>query len=161
MTTHAQPSMFPNDPTLTEIRAQLIEERTQPDGTSCPACSQHVQQYRRKLNTGMARSLIAMWRKAGPRWIHLPTALPARSREEGKLRWWGLVEESEIERDDGGRAGWWRLTADGQAFVQRKLWVPSHAVVYANQLQRLEGSNIDIVQALGSQFDYRQLMEGR
>jgi len=149
-----------DDPPLSVLRAQLLEERDRPGGTQCPTCTRHVQLYRRKLNSGMARSLIDMWRVGRRRWIHLPTEIGARSREEGKLRWWDLVEEADEERDDGGRAGWWRITAAGEAFVLRQLRVPSHAVVYLNTVERLEGDPVSITEALGRRFDYRELMEG-
>lgn len=146
------------------VRDQLARDAAEPHGTTCPACTRHVQVYRRKLNTGMARSLIAMHRahqRTRHHYIHLPTELPARSREEGKLRWWGLVVEADTERDDGGRSGWWRLTHRGRRFVLGEIRVLSHAVVYLNQVERLEGDPISIVDALGSRFDYRELMEGR
>ncbi len=145
--------------TLTEAR-QWLRAR-QDVGAKCPCCKQLVKVYHRKLNTGMARSLIAMYRapKDDPDgWVHVPTALDARSREEGKLRYWGLVEESAEERYDGGRAGWWQLTPTGLEFVLGRCSVRERAVVYDGRCLRLEGDPITIFGALGKRFNYNELM---
>lgn len=130
------------------------------DGVACPVCTQRVQVYKRKLNSGMARSLIAMYAIGGTDWVHVPTAIGARSREEGKLAYWGLVEESLTPRDDGGRAGWWRVTTKGEAFVRMQLRVPSHARVYNGNVLGLMGTYVTIADALGTKFNYSELMAG-
>lgn len=127
-------------------------------GTTCPVCTQHVKVYKRPLNSGMARSLIAIYVVAGRDWCHIPTQIGARSREEGKLAYWGLLEESPVPRDDGGKAGWWQITAKGEAFVQQQIKVPSHARVYNGRVLDLRGNPISIVDALGKKFNYNELM---
>lgn len=127
-------------------------------GVTCPVCTQKVKVYRRKINSGMARSLIAMYVIARTDWVHVPTQIGSRSREEGKLAYWGLVEESQTARDDGGRAGWWRVTSKGEAFVQQQLNVPSHARVYDGRVLGLVGEATSIVDALGAKFSYSELM---
>src|SRR3954471_2049123 len=62
-------------------------------GAKCPLCAQHAKMYSRKVNAGMAASLIRMYRINKTGWVHVPTSVGARSREEGKLAYWGLVEE--------------------------------------------------------------------
>lgn len=130
------------------------------EGVECPLCTQHVKVYKRTLNSGMARSLIQIFRVAGAGWCHVPTQIGARSREEGKLVYWGLLEESPVPRDDGGRAGWWRLTAKGEAFVRQQITVPSHARVYNGKCLSLIGNPITIQDALGKKFNYNDLMQG-
>lgn len=131
------------------------------EGTTCPACTQHVKVYRRKVNSGMARSLIAMFVIAGTDWVHVPTKIGARSREEGKLAYWGLVEESPDPRDDGGRAGWWRVTDRGKAFVLGQITIPTYARVYNGRVLNFDGAYVDIKTALGTKFNYDDLMAGR
>lgn len=145
-----------DDVTLGQAR-DWLRQRVD-EGAKCPLCQQHAKVYRRKLNSGMARSLILMYRNAGRDWIHIPTQLPARSREEGKLRYWGLAEEAKVEREDGGRAGWWRVTSMGVQFVLGSLVVPKYAHIYDDRLLRLSGDPITIVDALGEKFDYAELM---
>lgn len=130
------------------------------NGVDCPVCTQRVQVYKRKLNSGMARSLIQMYKVAGTDWVHVPTQIGARSREEGKLAYWGLVEESLMPRDDGGRAGWWRVTSKGELFVLKRLRVPSHARVYNGRALGLMGNPTSITDALGAKFNYSDLMAG-
>lgn len=147
---------FPDDMLLSAARDQLRE--LVDDGYRCPLCTQFAKVYRRKLNSGMARSLIRMYRRAGLDWINVPTQIPARSREEGKLRYWGLVEEAGDLRDDGGHAGWWRVTEQGGAFVRRELLVPKYARIYDSRCLGLHGELVSITECLGSRFDYGELM---
>lgn len=142
--------------TLAQVRAWLRVRAK--DGVQCPACSQHVKIYRRKLNSGMARSLIAMYRSSGLEPMHVPTAIGARSREEGKLAYWGLVKEVAVLRPDGGRAGYWHVTEAGERFVQGKITVPKYALVYNGGRLGLEGEPVTIQDVLGDRFNYAELM---
>ena len=76
-----------------------------------------------------------------------------------KLRW-GLVEESSEVRADGGRAGWWRITADGRRWLLGQSRVPRHAQVYDGRLLRLErdGESVSVRDALGDRFDLDVLL---
>lgn len=150
---------FTDDMTLAEAKAilrQLVDE-----GEKCPLCTQLAKVYRRKVNAGMARSLIEMYRVGGTLdWVHVPTQIGARSREEGKLAYWGLVEEETAKREDGGRAGYWRVTAKGVRFVREKIKVPKYARVYDGRCLGLTGDEVSIREALGSKFSYDELMVG-
>lgn len=128
-------------------------------GAPCPLCAQHAKLYKRKINSGMARSLIHMYRSAGKSWIHV-RLIGARSREEGKLAYWGLVEEQQGAGLHGGRAGYWRVTDKGEAFIQGQLKVPLYAKVYNGQVRGFDGSSVSIKDALGTKFNYEELMQG-
>lgn len=131
------------------------------EGTVCPACEQRVQVYRRRLNSGMAHSLIRMYLAGGLDFVHVPTAVGSRSREEGKLRYWGLIEEETTEhRPDGGRTGHWRVTKLGELFVLNQAKVYSHARVYNGRCLGLVGDLITIEDALAAKFNYTDLMQG-
>jgi len=127
-------------------------------GEACPCCTQFAKIYRRKINRGMAKSLVRMYRAARLEWQHIPTSIPARSREEGKLRYWGLVQEADEEREDGGRAGWWRVTPLGEQWLCGTVTVPSHCRLYDGRLLSLVGEPTTISDALGEPFDLRELM---
>lgn len=129
------------------------------DGDHCPLCGQHAKMYKRKINAGMARSLIHMYRSAGTGWIHVKL-IGAASREEGKLAYWGLVEEQKGSGLHGGRAGYWRVTDKGRAFLQGQLTVPKYAKVYDGKVRGFEGDPVTIKDALGTKFDYNDLMRG-
>lgn len=144
---------------LSEART-WIEANAADGGAKCPCCDQFAKVYRRPLNSGMVRSLITMWLAAGRDWQHVPTTVGGRSREEGKLRYWGLVQESAGVRGDGGRAGWWRLTEAGEMFVRRAAQVPRYALIYDGQALKLEGRLVSIDDCLGTKFNYAELMAG-
>lgn len=152
---------FGPNATLLQIKNWLRGEAGKPGGAKCPVCEQHVQVYRRKINSGQARSLILMYRIGGLDWIHLPTQIGSRSREEGKLAYWGLVEEEKALRPDGGRAGYWRVTRLGELFVNNQCTVPKYARVYNQRALSLDTTErVSIKEALGTKFNYNDLMEG-
>lgn len=147
--------------TLSEAR-QWLADRVK-TGARCPCCNQYAKVYRRQINSGMARSLIAMYLH-GPQgqWVHLPTQVGARSREEGKLRYWGLVQEQvDVQREDGGRSGYWRLTDAGRAWVTGQSTVAKYVTVYNNTVLESYGEQITISDALGGRFSYAELMNPR
>lgn len=127
-------------------------------GTTCPACGQFAKVYKRKINSGMARSLIAMYRAGGTTWVNVTEVTDRRPREEGKLAYWGLVEEFSEGRADGGRPGMWRVTNLGRYFVLGNCSVPQTAEVYNGMCLRTYGPDITIYGALGTKFNYNELM---
>ena len=143
---------------LEQARKNLMA-KIRDKGAICPCCGQFAKVYDRQINTGMARSLAKMYRR-GLEWQHIPTTIGARSREEGKLAYWGLVEESTEPRSDGGRAGWWRVTPHGAAFIQGKIRLPKYALVYNAECLELDDSRgtVGFRDCLGAGFDFEELM---
>lgn len=130
-------------------------------GAECPLCTQHAKTYRRKINAGMARSLIAMYQVGRLDWVHLPSQIGARSREEGKLAYWGLVEENPLKREDGGRPGEWRVTQAGEAFIRGRVLLPKYVQVYNGKVLGFDMTElVSIKDAIGEKFDYAELMAG-
>ena len=143
--------------TLAEARLQL--QANLDDGLICPCCGQHAQRYRRKFNSGMARSLIRIFRRRGLDWCYIPAEIPAKSREEGKIAYWGLLEEFTDMREDGGRAGWWRVTPRGRQFVLNSMRVPKIAIVYNAVCTGFDTSEMVTIQdCLGDGFDLSELL---
>lgn len=129
------------------------------DGARCPCCNQLAKVYRRPINAGMALSIIKMLRFGGLEYQYIPASIGAKSREEGKLRYWGLIEEElEVRREDGGRAGWWRVTPKGRDWVLERITVPKYARIYDAKLLGLTGPEVTIRQALGTKFNLDELM---
>lgn len=151
---------FPDSMTLGDARDRLRELVN--DGHRCPVCTQFAKVYKRKINSTMARDLIALYRAAGRDWAYLPDVRKqsgSRSnREESKLRFWSLIEEEPSVRPDGGRAGYWRVTTFGEAFVLGRLKVPKYARIYDDRLLGHEGEEVTIHDALGAKFFYDELM---
>jgi hypothetical protein len=150
--------MYKHDPStpLVALKSWLLARVDK--GERCPVCNQYAKVYKRKLNSGMAVSLVRMYKAAGLGWVHIPTVVGSRSREEGKLRYWGLVEEELEKRPDGGRSGYWRVTPLGELFIQGKASLYSHARIYDGRCLGLTGDQITIKDALTEKFDLDELM---
>lgn len=143
------------------------------EGARCPCCDQHAQVYWRTLNSGMAIGAIRLWRwhqkNGNDQYAHLPSVIGRRSAEEAKLRYWNLIEEATVKREDGGRAGYWRLTADGQRWVSGQIALPKYVQVFdgkalgpPHSISR-SGRMMDpmtIQDALGKKFNYEAMMNG-
>lgn len=135
------------------LRARIDE------GARCPCCNQFAKVYKRKINSAMAKALIQFYRAGGTtQFIHGPTLLGGARADEGKLRYWGLLEEETERRPDGGRAGYWRVTPVGELFVQGKSTVYKYARVYDGRCLGLVGDQVTIKDALADKFDYAELM---
>lgn len=151
-------------PSVTIQQAKDWLRKRLKEGADCPVCNQRVQMYRRKINSGMARALIQIYRHAGTEWTRVQDIPDApRGGDYGKLRFWGLLEPRGDDAEDGNSAGYWRITDAGEAFVLGRLNVPSHVGTYNNrgyQLNDDEFTNIDIRAALGNKFDYDELLRG-
>lgn len=156
-------------------RDRLLDE-----GIRCPCCAQFAKRYKRKLNVGIARWLIALERlhRTGLEWVHiawiaavvggeqpavarkLPIgASPIGSGDYAKARYWKLIEDRPSDDSAKKDSGFWRITEKGRAFVVGGLRVPERVILYNNELQGFDGSPITIQEALGQKFDYSELME--
>jgi len=142
--------------TLEAARADVLANLD--DGTVCECCGQFAKRYRRKLNSSMARIAIYLARNSSPgEWVHVKNFSDI-SREVYQLGWWGFVEGKDYEGDEKRTAGLWRLTQAGRAFATGTLRAVRRAVVYNKQVERLEGDEIDVREALGAKFNYAELM---
>lgn len=153
-------SLFPTAHEVEQALAlEVAELAAEKGGTTCPACGQHAQQYRRTINRGMVIGLAKLYAAVGVnRPAHLPTVVGRASAEESKLAWWGLLISEDRVRQDGGRAGWWAVTVEGHEFLLGARTVPRFAVVYNGQLRRLEGDQIRVHDAYRAQFNLRELI---
>lgn len=91
----------------------------------------------RTLNAGMALGAVQMYHYARAHgWaegttfpgLHLPTVTSSKSREEFKLRWWGLAVQVQ-GRDAAGHGSLLALTPSGVLFVKGELRVAKQAVM--------------------------------
>jgi hypothetical protein len=159
---------FDGDPEIVSLAdaTRWLREQVD-DGARCPCCTQFAKVYRRKIHSTMARELIHFYRRARFEWFDLPLLSGevsgkrrAYTGDSAKLRYWGLMVEADVEREDGGPAGWWRVTERGAKFVRHDLAVPKYAHIYDSRLLGLHGEPVTVVDALGDKFDYRELMDG-
>ena len=152
--------IFIDSMTLEEAR-DLLRERID-EGETCPCCKQFAKIYKRTINSTMARALILIYRSYEQEFGSIPelraALAPHHSNEEPKLRYWGLLEEEGVRRPDGGRAGYWRVTDDGVAWIYHYRTVPKYAHIYDGRRLRSSGPEVTIRDALGTKFNYDELM---
>jgi len=146
---------------------ELMVLASTPGGTHCPCCKKFVKVYCRKFNSGMAYALIQIYqqaRKTNNEWLNVGKFLIEECEvwpsDYGKLVWWGLLEKHSGKAEDGNSNALYRMTRKGSMFVKRRIKVLSHAVEYMSEVQRFEGKEISIVEALeyGNKFKYDELM---
>lgn len=135
------------------------------EGVQCPCCGQLARLYKRALNSAMARSLIWLVGESGPNldWVDVPNTAPKwllKSRELPKLVHWGLIEEMPKDPLDTSKrtSGWWRPTSKGRQFAKNTIKVPKRVHLYNNAVQRFDPEEISILDALGTKFDYADLI---
>lgn len=149
---------LPLDTTLREAKRRLSANWDQPNGDDCPCCGQRVALRKRKLNSRIAGSLLALYRAKGSGWGHIPTLI-GDGCELNKARYWGLVEEAtDKTRLDGGHAGYWRLTSKGVLFVLGQASVPTYAHVFNSRCFGLSGDPTTIRACLADPFSYDELV---
>jgi hypothetical protein len=150
------------DATLGEVR-DWLRARVE-KGTHCPACEQFAKVYKRQIYAGMVRALVLMWREGDfsrRLYVHVPSIDPARGGDVAKLEFWGLIEEERAKREDGGRAGFWRVTRRGEDWLNRKTAVPKYARIYDGRLLSLTGPLVTVDEALArGPFRLDDLMAG-
>jgi len=141
------------DDSLADAQDWLWERIGQ--GAQCPCCTQFAKVYRRILHNGMARALIHMYLFRDENDTFRTTShIITKNGDTAKLRYWGLIT------DDGGvwKRGRWRVTRLGEDFVRGRTTVHSHVRIYDGKLLGVYGDRLTIKQALGTKFDYDELM---
>jgi hypothetical protein len=143
---------------LSEAREWVRKHRSE-KGVTCPCCGQFAKIYKRPITSSQAGALILMYRAYGREFGHAPSIVPSyEAAMVALLRYWGLIEESLESREDGGRAGWWRITPHGRDWIFGQTMVPRYAYIYNAELLDLSGPPTSIRTALGKKFDYEDLM---
>jgi len=135
------------------------------EGTECPACSQYVKLYPRKLTSAMAYGLILLVNSEKTEYFHVEDFLkeeecPSSIRGDiAKLRHFGLLDKLVVKREDGStRAGYYKVTDKAREFVDNKATVPKSVNLFNNQVYGYDDEQITIEDALGNKFNYNELM---
>ena len=162
------------DPDTSHIVALTSEEhplraRSRLPPETCDCCGGKVKLYRRKLNSGMARTLCWLTVKDAKEpgcWVSavdMPEKVEQYATELGKLDFWGLV--SRRCNPDGSsykESQQWCITTKGIQFARGKTEAPSHIFLQSpdNRIFGFEASTVGVRAALGKHFDYHDLMRG-
>jgi hypothetical protein len=150
--------------TLAEARDEVLANL--PDGSTCPCCGKHAQQYRRKFNAAMARGLawLVQYHETKRDWVDVPNEAPRwllRTKQLSTCAFWGLIERKPNDDPKKKHGGFWRPTPRGVLFARGRVSIPPHATTYNSKLVELSGDQIYIEDALGVDFDYAELMGAR
>jgi hypothetical protein len=153
----------PEGITLLEARAWLRERLA--GGETCPCCDQRAKVYERPLTSVAARAVIALWRTHRTRFGHMPTVaqhhLADVQSQGGYLvlgAHWGLIQSESAALTGGGRAGFWRVTNFGEAWIHGRTAVPAKAVLYNGACRELVGRPVTVFDVLGTRFDLARLL---
>lgn len=155
--------------TLAEARALAYKAAEHKQGTSCPLCTGHMQVYKRRLNARMARTVIylELWDRARPgSWHHVQNRFGSEKilgggppGDHGKLPWWGLIEKANDDvNHDGPGNGLYRITAAGRLFALGKTTALAWCIEYKSTVLEWSSESVTIEEALGTEFNYRELM---
>jgi len=151
------------EPTTLETMRDLWKVAIEGDGAHCLCCDRWGKVYRRNLNASMARAL--MWlvnqEDRGDGWVHVPSSAPPwmlRSHQLPTLQLWGLVEGFSSGDSKLQSSGLWKPTQLGVAFANNRATVQKYVYVYNNMVRDTEGDQIFIGDALGSKYNYEEIM---
>ncbi len=161
--------------TLKELREQLSEALKAGKMVRCACCEQPAKVYKRSINRTMAVALTLLSRYTMPgQPFHLssfladppgnlPTALKAgfQGGDVAKLKYWGMIEPaSDEKRPDGSkRNGWYVVTPFGRAWARGEVFAQKYARTYNERVLSLEEPLVKISTALGTGFNFDELMK--
>lgn len=134
-------------------------------GANCPCCGQTVKLYKRKLNSGMATTLLWLYeysKKNNKEWVNIPEVAPRstlRAKDFCILEYWDLIERFPTIEPGKKYSGVWRITEKGKNFANGQEKVRSHVLIFNNKFVGYSPTMITIEEALGEKFNYNELMK--
>ncbi len=148
------------DPNMTLDEAQTLVLDSVVEGSFCPCCGQRVQVYQRKFNANFATFLISLVMRSKERgwdWVHYSDC-QFKGRDYPYIKVWGLAITAENDDTRKRSSGLWKPTERGVAFVNGTVRLHRYAMMYDNKLCGYSKDTIHIWDALGSRFDYDEMM---
>lgn len=109
------------------------------EDAQCPHCGASMIEYKHGFNLGLAAFLGKLFDAGGPaKTDDLGLTYSQRTNSQ-KLRYWGLAVQVTPNESAARKRGWWQITEKGVAFVLGLVRIPKYAIVYRNNVMRLEG----------------------
>ena len=128
----------------------------------CEACGQTIGiERKRKITAAMAAGLINLYRAAGYNThvnVYMPPLIVDHGGDFAKLRHWTLVEPAAKGPWSRKHIGHYRITDNGVLFAEEQAVVPKYIWFVDGIPVRSGGGYVDIRGALGSRFDYAELL---
>jgi hypothetical protein len=147
--------------TLDEVQDEFLNKLFDGDQVRCPCCERDAKLHARQIYSTITRQLVMAYRKFGLEFGYIADLKDVGfiGGDYAKLRYWGLVEEEDKVRSDGGRAGCWRVTEKGEQWINGEIKVPKFALIYDGELFGFKGKQeVSIEDCLGKKFSLRELM---
>lgn len=150
---------------LSAARERMHRELREEGETICPCCKQLRRTYHRTLHATMARQLILAYRLGAENdYIHTSQLVPKGATGSGdftKARYWDLITPAEDDPDEARHhpKGKWRLTSIGVDFVKNLRSIPRACTVLDDQVLAFDAELTNIAEALGTKFDFAELMD--
>lgn len=137
------------------------------NGVSCPCCNRNVKLYKRKINSGMSLFLIGLYRlnRKFPREVFFKNkdameimGINTSSLDYSVMKFFDLISDEPTTDSERRNSGLWRITQKGIDFIENKIRVQSHVLLYNNICYGFTNEFVDIRTSLGERFDYSELM---
>jgi len=153
---------------INDVKRAFEQELKSGHHCECPACGRHAQIYRRKFHASMAYQLIRLYRMGGCyQFVHASKLILPNMAGIGdftKAKYWGLIvpKDKAIYDTDSDKksSGYWRITPNGEKFINGMIRVPREVHVFNDEFLGACQETITIAEALGSKFNYEELMRG-
>lgn len=156
---------------MTRARLRLREGVYTREGIICPCCKRLAKVYKRRINKGMIRALIAMVKAQAklPEGEYVKVGkngqVHTSGGDYGKLHnLWGLIEPKpgDDRRVDGSkRVGYWRVTKAGLMFVRGEVAVRKYLFEFGGTRVRDPDdadTSLALIGALVDEYDYDEMM---
>lgn len=129
----------------------------------CRCCGHIKRTYTRSFNSNMAMCLIALVKYEINGYIKVEDFLLKQGYERcgdfSYLTHYGFLRKQGGLRDDTStRTGYYQITSAGIMFAENKITAKEHFIICENRLLGFEGKDIAIKDALGTKFNYSELM---
>lgn len=147
--------------TLKEAKNHLRENYER--GVNCPCCGQFVKKYKRSVYARIAKYLINLYhlnKHDSSKYFSVDEIKVKGDGDFAKLLYWNLIEEMPKNETDTHKrtSGFWRITPLGKDFVENKIKISKYALVYNSKLLGFEGEQTSIIECLGKDFNYQELI---
>ena len=136
------------------------------NGFVCNICGSYVKRYTRKFNSNMAIAMIALLKHSNGKYVSLEKFLAdhgyQRCGDASYLIHYGFLERKVGQREDGSpKNGMYRLTGRGVMFCEGKIKAAEKFKILHNHFEGFSGKDITIQDALGTKFNYQELMDAK
>lgn len=135
-------------------------------GAACPYCLRWGKIYQRSINRGMVGIMFHIYwetkdKKPENGWLKISDHLGNIKKEHGcmeysKLKFWGLLEPQLHSNQ-----GFWRITEKGIDFLLEKITIPRSIFLFGNELVGLSTDAVSVIDILGKNINYDELMKVR